>query len=108
MAAESETRRGMWLIYATTFAVVFPVLYVLSSGPALCIEQTESGSLKVGSLHVKADPTIPYRQGSFYHHHWVEPIAKLYLPLNWVATSRVRDVQMDSALPQAQRFRFNT
>jgi hypothetical protein len=45
MPAEPEARRASWLIYATTFGAVLPVSYVLSSGPAQCIERTDAGAL---------------------------------------------------------------
>jgi hypothetical protein len=89
MPAESETCRGSWLVYSTTFAVVLPVLYVLSSGPAQCIERTDAGTFTVGRLFVKGDLnpwvkddlSIPFRQGSFALCRWAPPIRKIYTPL---------------------------
>jgi len=84
MPADSETQRGSWLIYATAFSIALPVLYVLSSGPAQCIERTEAGSYTLGALFTKDDLSIPYRQGSFVMYRWTPPINMLFLPLECV------------------------
>ena len=93
MPAEPETRNSSWLVYATTFAVVFPVLYVLSSGPAQCIERSDTGKLTLGHLFVKRalrplvndDLSIPFRQGSFALCRWAPPIRRIYAPLEWLS-----------------------
>jgi hypothetical protein len=85
MPAASETRDSSWLVYAATFAVVLPILYIVSSGPAQCIERTETGGLTVGHLYVKNDLSIPYRQGSFAYYRWAPPIRKIFEPLEWLS-----------------------
>src|SRR5260370_32978999 len=84
MPAEAETRRASWLMYATSFAVVLPVLYVLSSGPAQCIERNEAGFLTIGQMFVGDDLSIPFRQGGLYS-RWTSPLREIFSPLDWLS-----------------------
>jgi len=81
MPAEFEIHRGPWLLYATAFSVVLPALYVLSSGPAQCIHRTETSSFTFGTLFIKDDLSIPYRQGGIYS-RWASPFRETYSPLD--------------------------
>jgi hypothetical protein len=83
MAAESETRDSSWLVYATTFAVVLPVQYVLSSGPAQWIRRSDAGKYVIGEMFAKSDLSIPHRQGSFAS-HWAPPFREIYSPLEFL------------------------
>lgn len=91
MHAEPETHRSSWLAYAAV-AVALPALYVLSSGPAQCIERTETGSFTIGKLFDNDGPNIPFRQGSFRigcAKHWTPLVGNIYRPLTWVANNAV-------------------
>jgi hypothetical protein len=57
-----------------------------SSGPAQCIERTETGAFTVRHLIVKDELSIPYRQGSFAYFRWASPIRKIFAPLEWLSS----------------------
>src|SRR5579859_6602485 len=89
MPADLESHRGSWLRYATAFGVLLPVLYVLSSGPARCINWKKTSSFSFGQLFAKDDLRVPYRQGSFVLRRWATPIRFVFLPLEMVPDDSV-------------------
>ena len=72
-------------------AVTLPVLYILSSGPAQCIEWKEGEMLSLSGQHFTNELNIPFRQGSFSisvaTSRWPAHFQKFYMPLNKLANN---------------------
>ncbi len=80
MKDEPASRSNAWQAF-TAIVIALPALYVLSSGPAQCIEQTDAGSFTIGNI---IGPTsIPIKQGAWTS-NWDSPFREIYEPLWWV------------------------